>query len=204
MWAGLTLGYHVASRLAYVVGVGVALRRQQHQQAFTRHKGPQAGFLQFRRVAATLMNNDAVSFVLLCVVTRQTLRLPVPGTAAVAGGVLLIAIGAITKIWAARCLGSEAYYWHDFFAVGDPVVPELSGPYRFLKNPMYTLGYLQAYGVAVLCGSWPGLLAAGFDQAAILAFHHLVERPHYELRTKVAPRQQDHTPHEQSVSETTR
>lgn len=188
MWAGLALGYHVASRLAYVVGVGIALTRQQRQQAFTRHKGPEAGFLRFRRVTATLMSNDAVSFVLLCVVTRQTLRLPVPGTVAVAGGVLLIAIGAITKIWAARCLGSEAYYWHDFFAVDDPVVPELSGPYRFLKNPMYTLGYLHAYGVAVLCGSWPGLLAAGFDQAAILVFHHLVERPHYELRTKVAPR----------------
>ena len=188
MWAGLALGYHVASRLAYVVGVGVALTRQQRQQAFTRHNGPEAGFLQFRRVAATLMNNDAVSFVLLSVVTRQTLRLPVPGTVVVAGGVLLIAIGAFIKIWAARCLGPEAYYWHNFFAVGDPVVPELSGPYRFLKNPMYTLGYLHAYGVALLCGSLPGLIAAGFDHAAILVFHHLVEKPHFELLTTVAPR----------------
>lgn len=188
MWAGLALGYHVASRLAYVVGVGVALTQQQRHRVFTRRNGPEAGFRRFRRVAATLMNNDAVSFVLLCVVTRQTLHLPVPGTVVVAGGVLLIVIGAITKIWAARCLGSKAYYWHNFFAVDDPVVPELSGPYRFLKDPMYTVGYLHAYGVALLCGSLPGLLAAGFDQAAILAFHLLVEKPHFELRTKAAPR----------------
>jgi hypothetical protein len=47
---------------------------------------------------------------------------------------------------------------------------------------MYTVGYLHAYGFALVTGSWLGLLAAAFDQAAILVFHQLVEKPHF-LRT---------------------
>ncbi|MGH2668454.1 MAG: methyltransferase, partial [bacterium] len=53
-------------------------------------------------------------------------------------------------------------------------------PYRFLKNPMYTVGYLQTYGLALLTGSMPGLVAALFAQAAILLFYLLVEKPHFD------------------------
>lgn len=178
MWTDLALLYHVVSRLAYVIGVGVALTRQRRHQVFTRRDGVDAGFRRFRRVAATLMNNDAVSFVVLCLATRQTLRHGVPQPVVLVSAVLLVAIGVFMKLWAARQLGQAAYYWHNFFAV-DAVVPAPSGPYRFLKNPMYTVGYLHAYGVALLCGSLPGLLAAAFDQAAILVFYRVVERPHF-------------------------
>jgi protein-S-isoprenylcysteine O-methyltransferase Ste14 len=190
MWACLTLGYHLASRLAYVFGVGAALTQQQRHQFFTRRDGVEAGFRRFRRVAASLMNNDAVSFVLLCVVTRQTIGPAVPMTVLVTGGVLLVALGVSIKLWAAMRLGYAAYYWHNFFADGDPVVPEPPGPYRFLKNPMYSLGYLHLYGVALFCGSLPGLIAAVFDQAAILVFYRIVEKPHFDLLTKTASRQE--------------
>jgi hypothetical protein len=56
---------------------------------------------------------------------------------------------------------------------------------------MYTLGYLQAYGFALITESLPGLLAAGFAQAAILAFYFAVERPHFRRlvrQTAAAPR----------------
>src|SRR5437588_10117553 len=45
---------------------------------------------------------------------------------------------------------------------------------------MYTVGYLQTYGVALLVASLPGLVAAVFSQGAIVAFYRLVERPHYQ------------------------
>src|SRR2546430_13864094 len=45
---------------------------------------------------------------------------------------------------------------------------------------MYTVGYLQTYGVALLVASAPGLAAAAFSQAAIIAFYRLVERPHHQ------------------------
>ena len=53
-----------------------------------------------------------------------------------------------------------------------------TGPYRWFRNPMYTVGYAHAYGFALAFLSWPGLLAALCDQVAILVFHLAVERPH--------------------------
>jgi protein-S-isoprenylcysteine O-methyltransferase Ste14 len=184
LWAGLAFGYHIASRLAYVVGVGVALTRQDRDQIFTRRGGVEAGFRRFRRMASTLMNNDGVSFVLLCIVTRHTMRLA-PGLLLPAG-VLLVLVGVSTKLWAAARLGAAAYYWHNFFSPGEVIAPDPPGPYRFLKNPMYTVGNLHMYGVALVLGSLPGLLAAAFDQAAILVFHSWVEKPHFDALSRRA------------------
>jgi protein-S-isoprenylcysteine O-methyltransferase Ste14 len=121
------------------------------------------------------MNNDGVSFVLLCAATRGTYH------QAIALGVILVGVGVGTKLWARATLGSDAYYWYDFFA---PARTELTrrGPYRWLHNPMYTVGYLQTYGLALIAGSLPGLVASAFDQLAILVFHRLVEHPHVHAR----------------------
>lgn len=180
MWIALAVAYHLASRLAYVVGVGVALRQQDRQQVFTRRYGAEAGFQRFRRAASIVMNNDALSFVVLCLVTRRSIDLSWPWSLSLALGTLFIVLGVSIKLWAAARLGSAAYYWHNFFVPGDLVAPDPPGPYRYLKNPMYTLGYLHAYGFAVASESWPGLVAAAFDQMAILAFHHWVEKPHFD------------------------
>src|SRR5207245_3927156 len=81
---------------------------------------------------------------------------------------------------AAVTLGSDAYYWRNFFTPTGPVAPATTGPYRFLRNPMYTVGYLQTYGLALLVGSRFGLIMALFDQAAILVFYRRVEKPHFD------------------------
>lgn len=172
--------YAVASRIAYVVFVGVALRRQERDAVFTRALGAAAGFLRFRRAASVLMNNDAVAFILLCVVTRGTFAPPVPRSIAIAAGVVFIAVGLGIKLWAARTLGSNAYYWHNFFEPEEAPGPVSAGPYRFASNPMYTLGYLQTYGLALVFASWPGLLASVLAQAAILTFYFTVEKPHFD------------------------
>src|SRR5438552_16751911 len=75
VWTALALAYHLASRLAYVLYVGLALRRQERTGYFTRRYGPEEGFRRFRRAAAILMSSDAVSFVVLCDVSRQTLSI---------------------------------------------------------------------------------------------------------------------------------
>ncbi len=183
-WGGLALGYHIASRLAYVVGVGVALRRQDREQVFTRRDGVEAGFRRFRRLASTVMNNDGVSFGLLCVVTRETIHFA--PALLLPAGFLLVLLGVSTKLWAAARLGSAAYYWHNFFAPGELVAPDPPGPYRYFKNPMYTVGNLHMYGVALVLGSLPGLVAAGFDQAALMLFYRWVEKPHLDALTRRA------------------
>ena len=180
VWTPLALAYHLASRLAYVLYVGLALRRQERTGYFTRRYGPEEGFRRFRRAAAILMSSDAVSFVVLCVVSRNTLAIGSPRGFVIAAGAVLVLVGVLTKAWAAATLGGRAYYWSNFFGPANRTTPSMAGPYRFFKNPMYTVGYLQVYGLALLAGSLPGLAAALFDQAAILTFYRAVEKPHFD------------------------
>ena len=180
VWTVLTLAYHLASRLAYVLYVGLALRRQERTGYFTRRYGPEEGFRRFRRTAAILMSSDAVSFVALCLVSRNTLAIGLPRDLVLAAGVVLVLVGLLTKAWAAATLGGRAYYWSNFFGPANRTARSVAGPYRFFKNPMYTVGYLQVYGLALLSGSLPGFAAALFDQAAILTFYRAVEKPHFD------------------------
>ena len=175
------VAYCLASRLAYVLFTGIALRRQERHGAYTRTWGVEGGFRRFRRVVSVLMVNDVIAFALLCVVTRDTLVVGVPRVVLIALGVALVIVGVSVKVWAANTLGGDAYYWRNFFAPPKGGAPHivLAGPYRFLSNPMYTVGYLQAYGLALITGSMAGLWAAAFLHLAILVFYFAVEKPHF-------------------------
>jgi protein-S-isoprenylcysteine O-methyltransferase Ste14 len=172
--------YFVLARLAYVVGVGGMLVREQRHQAFTRDAGVEAGWNRFRRTAAALMNNDGVAFVLLALVTAGSLGAPWPRPVMVVVGALIAAVGIGVKLWAARTLGVRGYHWYNFFGAGLEHEIEPRGPYRWLRNPMYTVGYLQTYGLALILDSWPALAAAAFAHAGILAFYFIVEKPHHD------------------------
>lgn len=177
-WAALA--YHFLSRLAYVGWVGAALRAEE------RSPGHTGGFDRFRRRAAWLMNNDGAGFVALCFVTRESLRLALPTPVVFVAGALLIIGSVAVKLWAARTLGWDAYYWRNFFDPSFGDSPAATGPYRFFKNPMYTVGNLHLYGLALAAGSLPGLVMAVFDHAAILLFYRFVERPHFHNLVKTA------------------
>lgn len=173
---------HIGARVAYVGYVWLGLRRQQASSWWTARWGIEGGFGKFRRGAWLVMAVDAVSFVAVCLVGWGTLPAGVPRVPAIVVGVLLVLLGIGTKVWAASTLGDKAYYWYNFFAPAAPVSRALTGPYRYLKNPMYTVGYFQTYGFALVTGSLPGLVASLIDQGAILLFHWRVERVHFETR----------------------
>jgi len=182
-WVGVVIAYAIASRLAYVGWVGLALRSQDRDQSLTRRDGVEAGFQRFRTRAQWIMRNDAVAIILTCLITRDTLQVGISRAIVLLVAALLIVVGLGTKMWAARTLGDNAYYWHNFFSPEVHEAPDPPGPYRYLDNPMYTVGYLHAYGAALALGSAWGLAIAAFDQLAILAFHFLIEKPHYERLT---------------------
>ena len=185
-WAGPVVAYAVASRLVYVGWVGFALRREERTQYFTRTFGVERGFRRFRLWTMIVMRNDAASLILTCILTRNTLNIGIPPVVEWLAGGALIVIGFGTKEWAARTLGNDAYYWHNFFEPGSHAAPNPPGPYRYIKNPMYTIGYLHAYGLAIVFDSAWGLVVTLFAQLGILAFHRLVEQPHYERLTVAA------------------
>lgn len=166
--------------MAYVLFVGSALRRQERSGVHAEPRARAEAFRRFRRTAAFIMNHEAVVFVVLCLATRDTWQLALPTGITVSVGAILVIVGLGTKLWAARTLGSDAYYWHNFFDPEAAIGPVSSGPYRFISSPMYTIGYLQTYGLALMLRSLPALIASVFAQVAILAFHYRVEKPHFE------------------------
>src|SRR2546422_10253853 len=107
VWTPLALAYHLASRLAYVLYVGLALRRQERTGYFTRRYGPEEGFRRFRRAAAILMSSDAVSFVVLCVVSRNTLAIGSPRGFVIAAGGGVGVLGVLTQTRGARTPGGR-------------------------------------------------------------------------------------------------
>jgi len=180
------IAWFAASRLAYVVYVAVSLRAATR----ARESGvgrSDAAWARFRRVSSILMDNDAIAFGALCIVTRGADILPGPPWIEVAAGAALFALGVGVKLWANATLPPGSYHWRSFF---DPSAAsgELTnaGPYRWLRHPMYTVGYAHAYGFALALGSIEGLFAAAGAQAAILLLNAVVERPH--LRRRHGPR----------------
>lgn len=172
--------YAILSRMAYVLFVGGVLRREERDGVYTRRFGRAEAFRRFRRTASRIMGHDAFAFIVLCIMTRGTWQLSIAPSVSVTIGAALALIGLGTKLWAARTLGSDAYYWHNFFDPEGAIGPVSTGPYRFISSPMYTVGYLQTYGLALILRSLPGLVAAVFSQAAILTFYFLVEKPHFQ------------------------
>jgi protein-S-isoprenylcysteine O-methyltransferase Ste14 len=126
------------------------------------------------------MDNDAVAFGAMCLVTRDTFPLPEPRWAAVAAGALLCVAGVGVKVWAKLSLAEGGYLWRNFFLPREHERVSARGPYRWFANPMYTVGYAHAYGFALALGSAPGLAGAAFAQAAILLLNALVETPQVE------------------------
>jgi protein-S-isoprenylcysteine O-methyltransferase Ste14 len=175
----LAVAFLILSRLAYVAGTGYLLVQQDRRQSYTRKLGIEGGFARFKRDTTVLMVFDTVSFVLLNLLTIDTLHLPMPRWASIAIGATLGVIGLGTKAWATRILGPRSYYWYNFFEPQEPVKWVPKGPYKYLSNPMYGVGYLQTYGLAIMCSSLWGLIGSAFMQISIYVFNEVVEKPHF-------------------------
>jgi protein-S-isoprenylcysteine O-methyltransferase Ste14 len=170
--------WFVASRLAYVLFVGFSLRAASRRRKLSQFVGAEEAWRRFARVASWLMENDVVAFVAACVVTRGTLALPTPRWVEIAAGAALTVVGVVVKWWANASLEKGSWLWRGCFVRPEGERPSAVGPYRWLRNPMYTVGYAHTYGFALLVGSLPGLVASALAQGAILVMNELVERPH--------------------------
>ncbi len=176
--AWIAAAWFAASRLAYVSFVGSSLRTEQRRTAGRGLEASRLRFARFSARASWLMDNDAVALGALCLVTAGTLPAAVSWTASIVAGAVLVVVGIGVKVWATSSLSAGSYHWRDSFIHPGAVAVSRVGPYRWLSNPMYTLGYAHAYGAALILRSSAGLAAALFAQATILVFHVLVEQPH--------------------------
>ena len=180
--APVAIAWYAASRLAYVVFAGISLSAETDRRALSRVVGVEAAWLTFRDRVSWLMDNDAAAFLALSIVTASTLGdVGIPPLVLTVVGVALVLLGLGIKLWATMSLPPGAYHWRNFF-VRDEARDRARGPYRFLADPMYTLGYGHVYGTALLFRSVPGLIAAAVGQSLVLLLNVLVEqRAHRSL-----------------------
>jgi protein-S-isoprenylcysteine O-methyltransferase Ste14 len=71
-------------------------------------------------------------------------------------GIVLTSIGVAVAIWARRTLGE---YWSARVTLKEEHRLIRSGPYRFVRHPIYTGMFLAAAGTALVVGKWRGVLA---------------------------------------------
>jgi protein-S-isoprenylcysteine O-methyltransferase Ste14 len=71
-------------------------------------------------------------------------------------GILLTALGAAIAIWARRCLGE---FWSARITLKEGHRLIRTGPYRFVRHPIYSGMLLAAAGTALVVGEWRGVLA---------------------------------------------
>lgn len=137
--------------------------------------GAERGHPIYAAALDLLMFTQRVSFVaLVCATAREASS--VFGGALQVLGLLMALAGAGVTVWATRVAGVDAYHYRDLFTRRSTSL-ESSGPYLYSANPMYALGPLAGYGLALLALSPIALLAAGLNQALLFAFHETVEQP---------------------------
>lgn len=94
-------------------------------------------------------------------------------------GLLLIYVNYLVKRNAHIVQGAYAWFYGDFFfRLTRPLV--FDGIYRFVKHPMYTLGYTAYIGLSIISRSWVVTIAALFGYSLQICFLVFVENPHIE------------------------
>jgi len=86
-------------------------------------------------------------------------------------------IGFGIKYWATLVIGIDVYYYKDLFHEKSHGEWTEAGPYKWLGNPMYGIGYLHSYCLGIMLGSEWGLVYAAICHLSIFVFYRIAEKP---------------------------
>jgi hypothetical protein len=176
--AAFAIGYFVGSMLFYLLLIGLVLPQHGLRLRWIRTHGEEAAFSRFEGWLSVAFFHNALSLTHLSEATAGTGTwplLPQPLLLGVVG--TLLVVSTVVKVWSAVVVGVGVYYWKDMF-LGRPVSAfVVEGPYRWLSNPMYGVGQLSVYAIALYHHSGWGLAAAVLNQALVFGFYGLAEKP---------------------------
>lgn len=173
----LAVFYFILSEVFYISFLMLVLPKNGYRHWFIRKYGDEnkgylayeaiLGFLFFHNAASIGYIASSASGILFYFIHKELLF--------VAVATLFIA-GFIIKIWAAKAVSIDIYYWKDMFLGRKISEFVVTGPYKYFKNPMYGIGHLPAYAIAIWYGSGLGLIAALLNQCLIFSFFYMVEK----------------------------
>jgi len=175
--SNLAISYFLLSEVLYLGFISVVLSENGLRHWFIKKLGDENdGYLAFEAILGFLFFHNGVSIGYIASTNPDGLFTFINKDFLLIIVALLFISGFTIKIFAAKAVTIEIYYWKDMFLgkkISDFVV---TGPYKYLSNPMYGIGQLQAYAIAIWYGSKYGLMAALLNQLLIFSFYYLVEK----------------------------
>jgi protein-S-isoprenylcysteine O-methyltransferase Ste14 len=173
----LALIYFILAETMYIGFIMLVLSRKGFRLWFRKKWGGEdEGYKAYEGILRFLFFHNAVSMGYVASATRQGLDVDAGKGFLLFIIIVLFATGYLVKILAAKVVSIDIYYWKDMFLgkrVSEFVV---SGPYKYLSNPMYGVGQIPAYASAIWYGSVYGLGAAIINQCLIFTFYYFFEK----------------------------
>ncbi len=173
----LSLLFAAAAMLAYYLGNSLYLSRWSAGARGLEGDRAEREWRTYEMVVGLMFLNQALGFSAVTDIDLPGTRLPIDPVAAWTAGVAISIAGIVTKTWATMIVGVDCFYYRDLFFRRRVWCFSRRGPYALFANPMYGVGNLHAYGLAIFSRSLLGLAVAVLCHASIYAFHLLVERP---------------------------
>ncbi|MFI7703185.1 PEMT/PEM2 family methyltransferase [Nonomuraea sp. NPDC049480] len=171
--------YAVTVWIAYYGGLSLILGGPGRKYLIRRF-GEDRGYALFEVALGVLFLNQGFAQAVVINAFGDGFPALIPAWMSYLGGAVLMVVGLSCKVWAANTTGLDTYYCRDMFigrSMDDGGGLIISGPYRYVGNPMYSVGNLQGYGWAVWSRSVEGIAFAMIFQVGIYLFYHLFERP---------------------------
>lgn len=179
--------YFTGSTVLYIGIVYTVLSPKGFRLNLINKFGEEQAYLYYEGVLGFAFFHNGIS---LSHISQSTANLYwcdiIPHALLLSLSVLLFIAGFATKIWAAYIAGIPVYYYKDMFLGRKISNFVVKGPYRFLSNPMYGVGQLQVYAIAIYYHSVYGLLFGLLNQALVFSYYYLLEKP-FICRTYLQP-----------------
>lgn len=175
--SNLAILYFLLSEVSYLGFITIVLSENGLRRWFIRKWGDEDdGYLAFETILGFLFFHNGVSLGYIASSTPDGLFNFINKDALLIIAAILFISGFTVKILAAKAVTIRIYYWKDMFLGRKIMDFVVTGPYKFLRNPMYGIGQIQVYAVAIWYGSKYGLIAAFLNQFLIFSFYYLVEK----------------------------
>jgi protein-S-isoprenylcysteine O-methyltransferase Ste14 len=169
--------YFIISEICYIGFITSVLSENGLRNWFVKKWGSEyQGYIAYETILGFLFLQNGAGIGYIASSNPGNLFRFIPEEILFAIVIIMFTTGLIIKILAAKAVSIEIYYWKDMFLgrkISDFIV---SGPYKYFSNPMYGIGQLQSYAVAIWYGSKYGLLAAFLNQSLLFLFYFMVER----------------------------
>lgn len=169
--------YYLIFEILYIGFIYVVLpQKGLRLWLIKKFKSEEKAYVFYQSVLGFLFFNNGISMSYLSTSTKSDILSNIPGELLLIIVAVIFCTGFIVKMWSAWVVGIDIYYWKDMFLGRKICEFVCCGPYRFLSNPMYGIGQLQGYAIAILNGSIPGLIVVLINQCLVFSFYFIMEK----------------------------